>query len=173
MERKGQKFYVEERSSVVSTLTETETLGGSGTSDGGIICLEKSTNNWIMIGPDDERICNRDNDCKNGLCEQRDGKDCQRDDSAQPDIATRVDEEKPKTPPTQHDPTQSKPNPPTSKPNPTKPNTSGPTVLTPITEKPKRTNETNGRVATDIDNKQEPNSHDSSIIYELGHIPRN
>ena len=119
-DHESERFKVVWKSSAVSLLKDTEASGGSATSDGGIICSEKSTKAWILIDRNDMRICDRNNDCENGLDEQRDGKDCQRDDSEQPDIATREDEEKPKTPPTQHDPTQSKPN------------TSGPTVLTPI-----------------------------------------
>ena len=120
MDHESEKFTVVMKSGALSLLKDIEASGGSATSDGGIICLEKSTNAWIMIDRNDMRICNRINDCENGLDEHLHGKDCQRDDSEQLDIATRVDEEKPKTPPTQHDPTQSKPN------------TSGPTVLTPI-----------------------------------------
>merc|ERR1712013_576756 len=154
----------------MSLLKDIEVSRGSATSDGGIICLEKNTNAWIMIDRNDMRICNKNDDCENGLDEQRNGKDCQRDDSEQPDSATR-EEEKPIIPPTKYDPTQSKPNPPTSKTNAPrstsskaktpKPYESGPTVLIPITEKPKRTDETKDRVAADNsnDNKQEPKAN--------------
>jgi len=128
MEHESERFKVVMKSGALSLLKDTEASGGSATSDGGIICSEKSTKAWILIDRNDMRICNKNNDCENGLDEQRDGKDCQRDE--QPDSATRV----------------------------------GPTVLIPITEKPKRTNENKDRAAADNsnDNKQEPNSHDSS-----------
>ena len=56
-----------ERSSLVYTLEQAEASGGSLTQDGGIVCLEQNSNLWILLKHDDPRICDKVQDCKNGL----------------------------------------------------------------------------------------------------------
>ena len=51
------------KTSLASTLKETETNRGSATLDGGAICLDKSSKKWIMLAGDDSRMCDSNNDC--------------------------------------------------------------------------------------------------------------
>ena len=64
---KEKSFKVIERSSLVYTLEQAEASGGSLTQDGGIVCLEQNSNLWILLKHDDPRICDKVQDCKNGL----------------------------------------------------------------------------------------------------------
>ena len=65
--RKEKSFKVIERSSLVYTLEQAEASGGSFTQDGGIVCLEQNSNLWILLKHDDPSICDKVQDCKNGL----------------------------------------------------------------------------------------------------------
>ena len=62
-----QRFKVSRRSSLLSTLEDTEAKGGSFTLDGGAVCKDQSSNKWFILtaGKGSEK-------CK-------DGKDCQED----------------------------------------------------------------------------------------------
>ena len=59
-------FKVEKRPTLVSSLKETEANSGSATFDGGALCLEKVTGKWIMLEGDDPKICDSNEDCKEG-----------------------------------------------------------------------------------------------------------
>ena len=60
-----QHFKVLERSSLVSTLKQTETNNGSLTLAGGAVCLDQSSNTWMMVaGP---IKCNDDEGCMEDL----------------------------------------------------------------------------------------------------------
>ena len=60
-------FKVEKRPTLVSSLKETEANSGSATFDGGALCLEKVTKDkWIMLEGGDPKICDSNEDCKEG-----------------------------------------------------------------------------------------------------------
>ena len=54
----------------VSTLEQTKASGGSTTIEGGILCSEQDKTIWILIRQDDPRMCDKNNNCKNGLDEE-------------------------------------------------------------------------------------------------------
>ena len=57
---------MEKKSSLSSTLKETEENGGSTTLDGGVICLEKDSDKWIMLTKEDPKMCDHNRDCREG-----------------------------------------------------------------------------------------------------------
>ena len=63
------------KTSLASTLKETEANRGSATLDGGAICLDKSSKKWIMLAGDDSRMCDSNNDCLEAWDEDCLGKD--------------------------------------------------------------------------------------------------
>ena len=87
MNRKLQSFNVISRSGVISTLNETETHGGSLTSDGGIVCLKQNSNDWILLTHSDPMLCDQIQDCENGLDEIT---QCQQETTTTSTITTRT-----------------------------------------------------------------------------------
>ena len=65
----SQEFNVIARPGVMSTVKDIETYGGALTSDSGIVCLQKKKSNWILLELGDKRLCDQNQDCKNGLDE--------------------------------------------------------------------------------------------------------
>ena len=59
-----QSFKVSRRSSLVSSLEQTESDGGSFTLDGGAVCLDRSSNKWTLVTPIGAKTCE---DCEKTL----------------------------------------------------------------------------------------------------------
>ena len=69
-------FKVIKKPTLVSSLKETEANSGSATLDGGALCLEKVvTGKWIKLEGDDPKICDSNEDCKEGWDEDCLGKE--------------------------------------------------------------------------------------------------
>ena len=65
------EFRVVKRPNLASTLEQTEEVGGSLASDGGVICVEQGTNKWIMLAKNDPKMCNQERDCEGGFDEHK------------------------------------------------------------------------------------------------------
>ena len=68
-DNKKRDFKVIKKPSLWYGLKQTEENGGSGCLDGGVVCLDRSTNKWIMLAGNDPRMCDHKTDCKGAFDE--------------------------------------------------------------------------------------------------------
>ena len=66
---KKRDFKVIKKPSLWYGLKQTEEKGGSGCLDGGVVCLDRGSNRWIMLEGSDPRMCDHKTDCKGAFDE--------------------------------------------------------------------------------------------------------